>query len=88
MGKKEGDNMDMSFLSHIIKEESIKNALEPVIVRDGEDKIIEETYYWVSDFDDEFVYVEKITGRQMIMSVHMVESNIHLMKLLLLLRLI
>jgi hypothetical protein len=58
--KKEGDNMDMSFsVTYNQRREALRNALDPVIVRDGEDKIIEETYYWVSDFDDEFVYVEK-----------------------------
>ncbi len=41
------------------KREALRNALDPIIVRDAENKIIEETYFWVSDFDDEFVYVEK-----------------------------
>lgn len=41
------------------KREALRNALDPIIIRDEEDKIVEETYFWVSDFDDEFVYVEK-----------------------------
>lgn len=41
------------------KREALRNALDPIIIRNGENKIIEETYFWVSDFDDEYVYVEK-----------------------------
>lgn len=41
------------------KRDALCNALDPIIVRDKDDRIIEETYYWVSDFDDEMVYLEK-----------------------------
>ena len=41
------------------KREALRNALDPIIVKNAEDKIIEETYFYVSDFDDEFVFVEK-----------------------------
>jgi len=41
------------------KREALRNALDPIIVKDNEDKVTEETYFWVSDFDDEYVYAEK-----------------------------
>ena len=41
------------------KRDAIDEALAPVIVRDGNDNIIEETYFWVRDFDDTYVYVCK-----------------------------
>ena len=58
---KEGDNMgNLSFsATYRQKREALSNALDPIIVKDEEDKIIEETYYYVEDFDDDFVYVEK-----------------------------
>ena len=57
---KEGDNMDLSFsATYRQKREALSNALDPIIVKDEEDKIIEETYFYVEDFDDDFVYVEK-----------------------------
>ena len=40
------------------KGEALKNALDPVIVKDAEGNYIEETYYYVEDFSDEYVYVE------------------------------
>lgn len=41
------------------KREALSNAIDPIILKDDNDKIIEETYFWVNDFDDQFVYVEK-----------------------------
>lgn len=41
------------------KREALRNALDPVVVKDADGKITEETWYYVNDFDDEFVYVEK-----------------------------
>ena len=41
------------------KREAIQNALEPVVVYDGNNKIISETCYWLSDFDDSYAYVER-----------------------------
>lgn len=40
------------------RREALRNALEPIIVKDEEEKYIEETYYYVQDFDDNYVYVE------------------------------
>lgn len=41
------------------KREALDNALDPIIVKDVSGKVIEETYFWVEDFSDEFVFVEK-----------------------------
>lgn len=41
------------------KREALDNALDPIIVKDDDGNVVEETYYWVSDFDDTYVYVEK-----------------------------
>lgn len=41
------------------KREALQNALEGSLVRDADGNVIEETSYWVADFDDEYVYVEK-----------------------------
>jgi hypothetical protein len=41
------------------KREALNNALSSDVVYDAEGNLIEETYYWVADFDDEYVYVEK-----------------------------
>lgn len=41
------------------KREALQNALDPIVVKDEEDKTVEETYYWIEDFDDQYVYVEK-----------------------------
>lgn len=56
----EEDNIEVSFsATYNQKREALRNALDPIIIRDKEDKIVEETYFYVSDFDDEFVFVEK-----------------------------
>jgi hypothetical protein len=41
------------------KRDALNNALSSDIVYDSEGNLIEETYYWVADFDDTYVYVEK-----------------------------
>lgn len=41
------------------KREAISNALDPVIVRDGDGKIVSETWYWLDDFDEKYCMVEK-----------------------------
>jgi hypothetical protein len=41
------------------KRDALNNALDPIIVKDDEGNYLEETYFWVEDFDDEYVYVEK-----------------------------
>ena len=41
------------------KREALQNALDPKIEKDDDGKIIYEEYYWVEDFDDEYVFVEK-----------------------------
>ena len=41
------------------KREAIRNALDPIIERDAEGKLISEVSYWVEDFDDDYVYVER-----------------------------
>ena len=41
------------------KREALGNALDPKIEKDADGNLIYEEYYWVSDFDDEMVYVER-----------------------------
>lgn len=41
------------------KFDALVNALSDEVIRDEEGRIVKETYYWVSDFDDEFVFVER-----------------------------
>lgn len=41
------------------KREALNNALSPIIITDESGNTVSETYFWVCDFDDEFVYVEK-----------------------------
>lgn len=43
------------------KRDALSDALSPEIIKDGLGNLISETYYYVSDFDDEFVYVERDT---------------------------
>ena len=64
--EKDGENMDnvdnvvLSFsATYRQKREALCNALDPIIVKDDEDKIVEETYFYVEDFDDTHVMVEK-----------------------------
>jgi len=47
------------FATYNQKRDALRNALDSEIVRDDDGNIIEETYYWVADFDDEYVYVER-----------------------------
>lgn len=55
---KEADKLSFS-ATYKQKREALSNALDHKIVKDDNDEIIEETYFWVNDFDNEFVYVEK-----------------------------
>jgi hypothetical protein len=41
------------------KREAIRNALMPIITKDESDDVISEIYFWVADFDDKYVYVER-----------------------------
>lgn len=41
------------------KRQALENALDPIIVRDEEGDYIEETYFYIDDFSDEYVFVEK-----------------------------
>lgn len=40
------------------KRDALRNALEPVIVKDSNGNYVEETYFYVCDFDDTHVFVE------------------------------
>ena len=59
--KENGKEPDIATFSatYIQKRDALRNALDPIIVKDNDDKLIEETYFWVNDFDDEYVYVGK-----------------------------
>jgi hypothetical protein len=41
------------------KRDALSNALDSVIVKDLNGNVTEETYFYVEDFDDEYVYVER-----------------------------
>ena len=41
------------------KRTALQNACDPIIIKDEDDNVISETYFWVSDFNDEYVFVEK-----------------------------
>ena len=43
------------------KRDAIRNALEGSVEKDADGNITKEVSYWVSDFDDEYVYVERDT---------------------------
>ncbi len=39
--------------------EALRNALDSAVVRDPQGNVVSATHYWVNDFDDTFVYVER-----------------------------
>lgn len=41
------------------KRQALENALDPIIIRDEDGNYLEETYFYVEDFSDEYVFVEK-----------------------------
>lgn len=41
------------------KREALTNALDPIIITDEDGNYVEETRFYVEDFDDEFVFVER-----------------------------
>lgn len=41
------------------KRSALENALEPEIIRDDNGKLLAETYYYVVDFSDEYVFTER-----------------------------
>ena len=41
------------------KRQALRNALDPIVVKDEDGNYVEETYFYVEDFSDEYVYVEK-----------------------------
>ena len=41
------------------KRQALVNALDPIIVKDTNGNYLEETYFYVEDFSDEYVFVEK-----------------------------
>ena len=55
------DKIESMFATYNQKR-SIENALTSKVIRDDDGDIIEEIYYWLADFDDEYVYVEKVIG--------------------------
>lgn len=55
-----GENVEETkFATYNQKREALRNALDSKVIRNDDGDIIEETYYWVSDFDDNVVYVER-----------------------------
>jgi len=53
------DKIESMFATYNQKREALKNALTSKVIRDDDGDIIEEIYYWLANFDDEYVYVEK-----------------------------
>lgn len=41
------------------KRQALQNALDPIIVKDADGNYVEETYFYIEDFSDEYVFVEK-----------------------------
>lgn len=58
--EKSTDNPEITFsATYRQKREALDNAFDPAIVKDADGNVIEETYSWVNDFDDTYVYVEQ-----------------------------
>lgn len=55
--KKKKCALESFSLTYREKREALCSLFPSVVERDAEDKLISETYYYVSDFDDEYVYV-------------------------------
>lgn len=61
-GSEDGGNAAVDYsLTYRQRYDAIQNALEPVVVRNGDGDIVSETYYWVADFDDNYAYVDRHT---------------------------
>lgn len=41
------------------KRQALVNALDPIVVKDADGNYVEETYFYVEDFSNEYVYVER-----------------------------
>lgn len=41
------------------KRDALSNALDSIVVRDSNGNVIEETYFYVEDFDETYVYIER-----------------------------
>lgn len=54
-----GSEFSAKFATVNQKREALRNALDPVVIKDGTGKIVSEMYYYVSDFDDNYVFVER-----------------------------
>ncbi len=45
--------------THNQMRDALINALDPVIVRDDNGNVVSATHYWIQDFDNQYVYVER-----------------------------
>ena len=61
MEKKEDYQKESFSATYKQKREALDNTLDSIIVRDEDDNLVSETWFWVMDFDDEYVMVEKYT---------------------------
>jgi hypothetical protein len=58
--KEHDNNKSISFsATYRQKREALRNALDPIVVKDNDGNIIEETYFYIEDLSDEYVFVEK-----------------------------
>lgn len=45
--------------THNQKRDALNNVLDSTIIRNDQEEVIEETYFYISDFDDKYVYVSR-----------------------------
>ena len=59
-GEKEPETEPVAFsATYKEKRQALQNALDPIIVKDADGNYVEETYFYIEDFSDEYVFVEK-----------------------------
>ncbi len=57
-GEKENEPIEFS-ATYKQKRQALSNALDPIIVKDADGNYVEETYFYIEDFSDEYVFVER-----------------------------
>ena len=50
---------EMKFATANQKRDALRNALDPIVTRNEDGKVVSEISYWVADFDDTYVFVER-----------------------------
>ncbi len=57
-GEKKNEPIEFS-ATYKQKRQALSNALDPIIVKDADGNYVEETYFYIEDFSDEYVFVER-----------------------------